>query len=102
MITYYVVSHNMVFMSLASISCQFQETAVSPGLFSASKETFMNQTPYNYQGDDALSTKPEMLIWAPLVLATRWSCSQQALLSAGGRLQLHLVAGIRGAQISTI
>ena len=51
-------------------------------------------------GDDALSTKPVMLIWAPLIPATRWSCSQQSLLSVGGRLQLHLVAGIRGAQIS--
>ena len=32
-----------------------------------------------------------------LIPATRWSCSQHSLL-AGGRLQLHLVAGIMGAQ----
>ena len=52
------------------------------------------------EGDDALSTKLVMPIWAPLMIpATGWSCSQQALLSAGGRLQLHLVVGIRGAQI---
>ena len=47
-------------------------------------------------GDAALSTKPVMLILALLIPATRWSCSQQPLLSAGGRLQHHLVAGIRG------
>ena len=51
-------------------------------------------------GDDALSTKPVMHICEPLILATKWSCSQQSLLSAGGRLQLHLVAGIRGTQIN--
>ena len=34
------------------------------------------------------------------IQATRWDCSQQSLLSAGGRLQLYLVAGIRVAQIS--
>ena len=35
----------------------------------------------------------------PLILnqATRWSCSQQSLLSAGGRLQLHLVVVSRYA-----
>ena len=27
-------------------------------------------------GYDALSTKPVMLTWAPLIPATRWSCSQ--------------------------
>ena len=53
-----------------------------------------------YQGDDALSNILVMLIWAPLITFTRWSCSQQSLLSAGGLLQLHLVAGIRGSQIS--
>ena len=36
-----------------------------------------------YKGDVALSTKPVMLIWAPLIPAPRWSCSQQSLLSAG-------------------
>ena len=41
-----------------------------------------------------------MLIRAPFIPATRWSCSQQSLLSVGGRLQLRLVAVIRGAQIS--
>ena len=41
-----------------------------------------------------------MLIWAPLIPATRWSGSKQSLLSAGNQLQLHLVAGIRGAHIS--
>ena len=40
-----------------------------------------------------------MLIWAPLIPATRWSYSQQSLLAAVGRLQLHLVAGVKGAQI---
>ena len=50
--------------------------------------------------DSTLSAKTVMLIMAPLVQATRLSCSQQSLLSAGGRLQLHLVAGITGAQIS--
>ena len=39
-----------------------------------------------------------MIIWTLLIQSTRWRCSQQAL--AGGRLQLHLVAGIRGAQLS--
>ena len=48
----------------------------------------------------ALSTKPVMLIWAFLIPATRSSCSQQSLILAWVRLQLHLVAGIRGAQIS--
>ena len=43
--------------------------------------------------------QPVMSIWVTLISATRWSCSQQSLLSAGGRLQLHLVSGIRGAQI---
>ena len=37
-----------------------------------------------YEGDGALSAKPVMLIWAPLIPATRWSCSQQTLLSAWG------------------
>ena len=46
------------------------------------------------------SMQPVMLVWAPLIPATRWSHSQQSLLSAGGQLQLHLVAGIRGAQIN--
>ena len=46
-----------------------------------------------YKGDVALSTKPVMLILAPLIPATRWSCSQQSLLSAGGQLQLYLVSG---------
>ena len=50
-------------------------------------------------GDSALNTNPVILIWAPFIPATRWSYSQQSLLSAGGRLQLHLVAVIRGAQI---
>ena len=50
-------------------------------------------------GDGALSTKPVMLIRAPIIPATVWSCSWQSLLSAGGQLQLHLVAGIRGAQM---
>ena len=61
----------------------------------------MRESPENlYYRDDALTTKPAILIWAPLITATMWSCSQRSLLSAGGRLQLHLVAGIRGAQIS--
>ena len=34
--------------------------------------------------DDALSTKHVMPIWASLTPATRWSCSQQSLLSTGG------------------
>ena len=35
------------------------------------------------------------------ILATRWICNQhaQSLVSSGGRLQLHLVAGIRDAHI---
>ena len=41
-----------------------------------------------------------MLLREPLITATRWSCSKQPLLSAGAGLQLHLVAGIRGAQIN--
>ena len=43
-----------------------------------------------------------MLIWAPLIPATRWSRSQQSLLSAGGRLQLQLVSGKRGVHVSMI
>ena len=40
------------------------------------------------------STKPVMLWRAPLIPATRWSCSQQSLLSAGvRRLQLHVEVG---------
>ena len=39
-----------------------------------------------------------MLIWAPLIPATRWSCRRPPADSTA--LQLHLVAGIRGAQIS--
>ena len=49
----------------------------------------------------ALNIHIVMLIWEPLVTATRWSCSKQPLLSAGAGLQLHLVAGIRGAQMNT-
>ena len=41
-----------------------------------------------------------ILIWAPLIPATRWSCSQSPADSNDCWLQLHLVAGIRGAQIS--
>ena len=40
----------------------------------------------------------EMLIWAPLIPATRWSCSQPPADGNDCCLQLHLVAGIRGAQ----
>ena len=42
-----------------------------------------------------------MLIWAPLIKATRWDYSRQSLLSAGvvDRLHIHLVAGIRGTLI---
>ena len=36
-----------------------------------------------YYGDGALSAKIVMRIWAPVIPATRWSCSQQSLLSAG-------------------
>ena len=40
--------------------------------------------------DDALRYIAHMmLIWAHLIAATRWSCSPQSLLSAGGRLQLQ-------------
>ena len=39
-------------------------------------------------------------IRAPVIPAMKWSCSHQSLLSAGGRLQLPLVAGIRGARSS--
>ena len=53
-----------------------------------------------YSGDDPLSTKPVMLIWAPLISATRWSCRQQSLLSAGGALQIYLVAWIKCALLS--
>ena len=54
-----------------------------------------------YYGDDALSTKPVMLIWTHRIPANRCSCSQQSLVSAGEQLHLHLVAGIRGAQIAS-
>ena len=47
-----------------------------------------------------MHSAPVMLIWSSIILATRWSCSQQSLLSAGNPLQLHLVAGIRGALIN--
>ena len=51
-------------------------------------------------GDDVLLYIAYVVfIWAPVIPAP--SCSQQSVLvlSAGGRLQLHLVAGMRGAQI---
>ena len=52
-----------------------------------------------YLGDDALNTKP---VGHPLSLLLGGAAvsSQQFLLLAGGRLRLHLVAGIRGAKIS--
>ena len=62
----------------------------------ASNQPFL----YYRETINALSTKSVMLIWARLIPATRWSSRQQSLLSAGGRLQLHLVAGMRSAQIS--
>ena len=48
----------------------------SPNKWGAISETL-------YYRDKALSTKPVILIWAHLIPATRWSCSQQSLLSAG-------------------
>ena len=49
-----------------------------------------------YKEDRALSTKPGMLIRAPLIPATRWSYTQQSLPSAVSRLQLHLAAEYKG------
>ena len=52
-------------------------------------------------GDDALLyIACVMYIWASLIPATRWSCSQPPADSNDCWLQLHLVAGMRGAQIS--
>ena len=52
-----------------------------------------------YYGDNALSTKPVMLIWTLLIPATRGHHSIQGV-SYDNRLQCHLVAGISVAQIS--
>ena len=52
-----------------------------------------------YYGDDALSTKPVMLIWTLLIPATRGHHSIQGV-SYDYRLQCHLIAGISVAQIS--
>ena len=52
-----------------------------------------------YYGDNVLSTKPVMLIWALLIPATRGHHSIQGV-SYDYRLQCHLVAGISIAQIS--
>ena len=41
-----------------------------------------------------------MLTWASLIPATRWSCSRLRVDNNDRRLQLHLVAGIVGLQIS--
>ena len=44
-----------------------------------------------------------MLIWESSdPNYTRWSCSQQSLLSAGGRLQLHLVSSYKVFGISLV
>ena len=52
-------------------------------------------------GDDALIyIAYVMLIQAPLIPATRWSRSRPPADSNDCWLQLHLVAGIRSAQIS--
>ena len=52
-------------------------------------------------GDDApLYIAYVILIWAPLIPATRWSCSQPPADSNDCRLQLHLVAWTMDAQIS--
>ena len=48
-----------------------------------------------YEGYYALSTKPVMLFSALHFSATRWSCSQQSLLSAGLQLHLFIVVGIK-------
>ena len=40
-----------------------------------------------------------MPIWAPLIPATRWSCSRSPADTNDCRLQLHLVARIRVAQV---
>ena len=58
------------------------------------KNIRQNLTETLHQGDNTLSTKHVMLIWAPLIPATRWSFRRQSLLSAGGQLQPHLVAGM--------
>ena len=52
-----------------------------------------------YYGDDALSTKSVMLIWALLIPATRGHHSIKSV-SYDYRLQCYLVAGISIAQIS--
>ena len=52
-----------------------------------------------YYGDNALNTKPVMLIWTLLIPATRGHHSIQGV-SYDYRLQGHLVAGISVAQIS--
>ena len=41
-----------------------------------------------------------ILIWAPLIPDTRWSCHRPPADINDCRLQLHLVAGMKGAQIS--
>ena len=52
-------------------------------------------------GDDALLyVTYVMLIWAPIIPATRWSCSGLPADSNHGGLQLHVVARIRGAHKS--
>ena len=52
-------------------------------------------------GDDALlSITYVMRIWASLIPAARWSCKQPQADSNDCCLQLHIVAGIRSAQIS--
>ena len=56
--------------------------ALNFSLFCAQPCSTLSET--LYWGEDALSTKPVMLISAPLIPATRWSCSQQSLLSARG------------------
>ena len=52
-------------------------------------------------GDDAvLCIAYAMLIWTPIIPATRWSCSRPPADGKDCSLQLHLIAGTRGAQMN--
>ena len=65
----------------------------------SAKSQAPNQRPYNRRRCTPMRNLCDAYL-GTVILATRLSCSQPPAESNDCRLQLHLVAGIRGAQIS--
>ena len=55
----------------------------SPIILHITRDLMIGRQPGTlYKGAGALSTRPVMLIWAPLIPATMWRCSRQLVVTA--------------------